>query len=269
MIRVQCITFKTPLIKKDDDLVAIILNTLEQNNVTLDDGDILAIASKVVSVVEGRIIDLSSIHVSDPRVHKIAEEADLEPEFVQLVFNEADQILGWVKGAILTIRNGVMQANAGIDHSNAGPNRCILLPKNPHHSAERLQKLIYEKTSKKIGILLVDSRTQPLRRGTIGLALATSGFSPLIDDRGRSDLFGYQMKITTRDVADDLASTAHLLMGECDEQTPLVLIKNAPIILNDEHYNLDQTLYMPMDMCLYMNNLTPKNLIDLKKEKDE
>jgi F420-0:gamma-glutamyl ligase len=96
-----------------------------------------------------------------------------------------------------------------------------------------------------------------LRRGTSGLALGVAGFVPVIDDRGRKDLFGREMKMTRRAIADNLMSAAEILSGEVDEKVPIVLIRNAPIILTEE--DLTETMSISPKECMYFSTFLPVN----------
>ncbi|MFX1450430.1 MAG: coenzyme F420-0:L-glutamate ligase, partial [Promethearchaeota archaeon] len=117
-------------------------------------------------------------------------------------------------------------------------------------SIHAIRKKIQEKTGKRIGIVLSDSRTQPLKRGVVGAALAVSGIEPVSDERGKPDLYGRLLKFTFRAIADDLATAAQLLMGESNEQIPIVLIRGAPVQLTEmPKYDF----FMPAEECLYMN----------------
>ena len=92
---------------------------------------------------------------------------------------------------------------------------------------------------------------QPLRRGTSGIALGVAGFIPVIDDRGRHDLYGREMKMTRRAIADNLMSAAEILSGEVDEKVPIVVIRNAPVIHTND--DLTDTMSIPADECMYFS----------------
>ena len=186
---------------------------------------------------------------------ELAEKYHLEPGFAELVTREADVIMGGVYRAVLTVRDGIMVANAGIDHKNVPEDCAALWPDNPNQRAKEIRERIMKITGKKVGVILVDSRVMPLRRGTIGFALGFSGIKPTIDCRGKKDLYGKSLKITYMNVIDDLAATAHLLMGETDERVPLVIIRGAPVEITDD-YDPDE-VKIPYKDCIYMKNLMP------------
>ena len=132
---------------------------------------------------------------------------------------------------LFTVKQGILIANGGVDKSNAGEeDEYSLWPEDPFGVAADLCQKFKDKFGlQEFGIIISDSRVQPLRRGIVGVAIGVAGFQPIDDCRGRCDLFGHEMKWTTRALADQLTDLAHLLLGECDEQTPFVLILDAPV----------------------------------------
>ena len=246
---------KTPLIKPNDNILEIILSSLEKQNIKLKNKDILVIAETALSTSQGNLVEISKIIPSDKAI-KLATKYEMEPKIVEIILEESDEIYGGVKGVLLALKNGLLIANAGVDSSNIPFGFVSLLPKNPKKSIEKLRKEIEKKIKKKIGIILADSRTHPLRKGVIGLAIATTGFEPIEDLRGRKDLFGRELKITYLAHADNMVSAAHLLFGEADEKIPSVLIRGANIRLTEKETN---EMTMPSDECLYMNILSQYN----------
>ena len=241
---------KTGLVKDGDNLVNVVLESLRTRRLQLEDNDVLAFTSKIVSYAEGRLTKLSDIKASE-KARKLARKYGLTPEFAQLVLAEADRIYGGVARAVLVLKNGMLVANAGIDNKNSPEGQVVLWPVDPAKSAEELRQEIRRRTGKQVGVLIVDSGLVPLRIGTVGLALATAGFQPIRDSRGKKDLFGKTITITRHAVADDLASAAHLLMGESTEKTPIVLIKNAPLDSSNRAYGPSEMM-MPTDECIFM-----------------
>ncbi len=252
MWRLQVFPIKTERIDVGCDLTSVILNSLGSQNLELEDGDVLAVSSKVLSTSQGRVVRLSGVEASE-EAGRLAEAHSLEPEFVELVLREADEVYGGVHGALLTLKDGVLTANAGVDHKNAPPGHAALWPRNPWMEAERIRREILRRTGRRIGVIIVDSHLSPLRMGTRGLALAVAGFRPVADLRGRTDLYGRRIRITRHSIADDLASTAHLVMGEADEGTPAALIRGAPITLTED-VNPSETL-ISCDECIYVKGL--------------
>ena len=217
----------------------------------LRNGDIVSVASKVVSMSENRIINLDTINPGK-RSLSLARLYGLAPEFAQVVVDEADKIYGGVKGAVLTLKQGHATANAGVDRKNAPDNTVVLWPRNPRKSARQLQIGLKRKTGKTIGVVIVDSRVTPLRLGTIGLSLASIGFRPVRDFRGRPDLNNRRIRITFQSIGDGVAAAAHLLMGEARERIPFVIVRGAPV---DADGGRGPSEKMHLENCLYMSQI--------------
>ncbi|UCG03595.1 MAG: coenzyme F420-0:L-glutamate ligase [Candidatus Heimdallarchaeota archaeon] len=251
---------KTPLINAaDKNIVDIILEALNSNEIKLLDKDIIIIASKVVSIIERCQISFDNIPHIRQEAKETAEIAGLDPRFVEIIFQEADEVLGAVPGAVLTLRDNILQANAGVDQSNAGgEDFLIVLPRDPIKTAEKVRRDITRRTAKQIGVIIADSKTHPLRRGTSGFALAVSGFRPLIDDIGTLDLYGRPMHITTRAIADNLVCGAEILMGETDQRVPIVIARGCEEITFEEPEAIKESndlMKISPQLCIYIGPL--------------
>lgn len=218
-----------PLLPPKDDL----LQASCISRLSLKEGDILAVASKVVSIAEGRCILVAAANKDD----LIRAEADMFFKPSRSRYRR-----------LFTIARGMLVGSAGIDESNAN-GHYILYPKNPFKSAKQLRRrLMKEYDVKKLGLIITDSTSLPLRRGAVGFALAWDGFDPLRDYRGTPDLFGRSFKIEMANLVDALAAAAVLAMGEGSEQTPLVVIRNAKnILFKNRLKNKDQLIVPPKD----------------------
>lgn len=250
----ELIPISTPLVSTNDDMFEVIFNALTAAKVKLQDGDVLTIATKIISVTQGLLINKDEIEVSD-KAKEYAKVTQLSPEFMEVAIRESDEVLGACIGSLLTRRDGHVMPNAGADQSNAPLGSIIILPANPSQIAREIQHFLQEKFNCRIGVIIGDSRVQPLRRGTSGLALGVAGFVPVIDDRGRKDLFGREMKMTRRAIADNLMSAAEILSGEVDEKVPIVLVRNAPIILTED--DLTKTMSISPKECMYFSTFLP------------
>jgi coenzyme F420-0:L-glutamate ligase len=247
----------TGMIRVHDQVTERIRQALANEKLEVDNGDIMAITSKAIAVSEGRIAELSKIAASK-KAQNLSEKYHVLPEICELIIREADTIIGGIDGVILTLKGNTLIANAGIDKKNAGLGNVVLHPEDPSRAAEQIRNEFLNTEGKRIGVIITDSRTQPLRVGTIGLALAVSGFDPIVDERGKPDLFGRPLQVTKRALADELASAAEILMGETDERVPVVLVKNSPITLTDFTPSLS-TLFVPPDICFYTKILSRLN----------
>ncbi|MHA2424760.1 MAG: coenzyme F420-0:L-glutamate ligase [Candidatus Thorarchaeota archaeon] len=246
----QVIPIKTRIINQEDNFLDVILEGLSEIGLSFQNGDILGIAETPLGTTEGQIVKLSEVEISEEAA-ALAEKHTMIPAVAQLVIDEADEILGGIPHVLLTIKNNTLMANAGVDKSNIPQGYASLLPKDSKKSAERIKNEVRQKLGKNIGVLIIDSRTQPLRLGNIGMALGVAGFVPVADDRGRMDLFGNEMRITRRAIADNLASACTAVMGESDESTPAALIRNAPVSMIDESYDSSVMWISPQE-CMYM-----------------
>jgi len=228
-----------------------VLKSLQKERVRLLNRDVVAVASKVVSTCERRVIPLGDVKIT-PTARRLAKQYDIDQGLATVVVRESDRIFGGVKGFLLTLKDGILTANAGVDMKNAPSGTAILWPKNPDVSAKKLRRRLERHFHCHVGIAVVDSRVTPLRLGTTGLAIGLSGFSPVRDERTNMDLYGRRIKVTQTNVADDLASSAHLLMGEAANRVGAVVIRNAPITfaLSDGRHAL-----MDLDKCLVGSSL--------------
>jgi len=242
---------KTRVVKIGDNPIDVIFESLKEQGLQFEDGDILAVTSKIIAYAESRVVKLSNVKPSD-KAKKLAQQFSLQSEFAEVILREADKIYGGVEKAILTLKNGILTANAGADNKNAPIGYVILWPSNAQKWAKHIREEIISKTGKRVAVLIIDSGLVPLRMGTTGLALAVAGFKPVKDTRGEKDIYGKPLVITRHAVADDLASAAHLLIGEAAEKTPVVLIKDAPVDFGDGVCD-SANMMMPFDECIFMN----------------
>jgi coenzyme F420-0:L-glutamate ligase / coenzyme F420-1:gamma-L-glutamate ligase len=228
-----------PIIRQDDNLADILVDSLHASSIQLADNDILVIAQKIVSKAEGQMVSLASVNPS-ARAIEIADKADKDPRIVELMLRESNEVLRVRSGTIIVEhRLGFVCANAGIDHSNVGnkgdgkDEYVLLLPKDPDASARKIREQIKQKTGLNIGIMIVDSHGRAWRNGTVGICIGLSGLPALVDERGWKDLFGYTLKITIVGVADELAAAASLMMGQAAEGTPAVHVHGFPYPLRE------------------------------------
>lgn len=228
-----------PLIHPGDDLAAIVLAALPRLGLSLQDGDILVFAQKVVSKSEGRLVNLVGITPS-PRASELALQIDKDPRLVELILRESNAVLRTRPGTIIVEhRLGFVCANAGIDHSNVAGEAneleewVLLLPQDPDASARRLRSQLEAGSGAALGVLVIDSHGRAWRLGTVGVAVGISGMPGLLDLRGKSDLFGYNLRITQVGVADELAAAASLMMGQAGEGTPIIHVRGFPYPLRE------------------------------------
>jgi len=217
----------------------------------IEEGDIIAVASKVVSLSEGSLVSLSKVKPTS-LAKTLGTRHGMRPDFVQVILDQADRVYGGVSGAILTIIAGNASANSGVDQKNAPKDKVIPWPENANKSADRFRASLLRESGKDVGVVIVDSRVTPLRLGTTGMAIGCSGLRPVTDFRGTKDLYGRKVRITFRAVADEIAAAAHLLMGETDEAIPFVLVRDAPVEIRK---NPKGKMTLPIEDCLYMSQI--------------
>src|SRR5688500_1674360 len=198
------------LIPPKDDLWEV----LERSLPALEEETVVAISSKIVSIGEGRCVLASEVSDKDAL---ITREADLYVDRRHMPGN-----------FMHTIARGVLTPASGVDLSN-GAGHYVLWPEDPYASARELWRRLRRRHGvRRLGVIVTDSRSTPLRRGVTGYALAHHGFRPLLDYRGSRDIFGRKLRLSQSNHADAIATAAVLVMGEGNEQTPLALITEVP-----------------------------------------
>ena len=228
-----------PIIKPDDDLVQVILDSIEREGIDLQDGDILVLAQKIVSKSEDRFVNLNQVKPSE-EAFELAHKTQKDPRLVELILRESSCVLRTRPGTIIVEHNlGFVCANAGIDHSNVGDINegldawVLLLPEDPDKSACGLQLGMETASAKKLGVLIVDSHGRAWRLGTVGITIGMAGVPGLVDLRGKPDMFGYRLQTTEVGAADELAAAVSLVMGQSDEKKPVIHVRGFPYPLRD------------------------------------
>ncbi|MBI5122528.1 coenzyme F420-0:L-glutamate ligase [Candidatus Roizmanbacteria bacterium] len=231
--------YKTHKIQPNEDLFTILDKYLPQ----LEEKGIVALASKIVGICEGRV------------VKKISPE-----QKEKLIKEEADYYLPQPRmGYLMTIYHKMLVVNAGIDESNSN-GFLSFWPKDPQKSTNAIREYLCKKHDlKNLGVILTDSKVSPLRRGVTGYALAHSGFKALNSYIGKKDIYGEKMHVEQSNIADSLATAAVLNMGEGNEQQPLAVITDVPFV-NFESKNPTQKeldlLKIKLEDDMYSSMLT-------------
>jgi coenzyme F420-0:L-glutamate ligase len=220
----------TGLLEPGDDIVELVIAAIGDTDAErICDRDILLFAESPLSTIEGRNIRLADVTPSSSAI-VLAKKYDLDPRIAEVIIAESDDILGGIPGFLLTTRGNLVLPNAGMDESNAPDGWVTRLPEDAEASATRIRKEIRKRTGKEVAVIIIDSRTHAMRLGVSGVAIGCSGILPITDERGKPDLFGRELRVTHRAIADSLASTAELLMGEANEGVPVVLVRGYPYI---------------------------------------
>jgi coenzyme F420-0:L-glutamate ligase/coenzyme F420-1:gamma-L-glutamate ligase len=222
-----------PLVERGDDVPGLVVGALVGAGLTLADGDVLVVTSKLLSRAEGRFIEVPRVEPS-PRAIELAGEVRKDPRAVELILRESVAVSRKAPG-VLVVRHrlGFVVANAGIDSSNAVPAGAapgsgpwaLLLPEAPDASAAAIRARVEQASGASIGVVITDSFGRPFRVGTVGVAIGVSGLPPLWDRRGEPDLFGRPLETTITALADQVAAVADLVAGQAAERRPLVLVR--------------------------------------------
>jgi len=220
-----------PEVHQGDDLAAIIGDALEATPgaLPLEPGDVLVVTQKVVSKVEGAVVDLRTV---EPRPEAVAwaEAWGRDARAIEVVLSEARRIVRMERGVLITeTPHGFVCANGGVDASNVGPasgDLVTLLPRDPDASAAAIREALRSRFGADLAVLISDSFGRPWRWGIVDVALGVAGLLPLEDLRGVPDADGRVMRTTVRAVADELASAAELALGKTAGR-PVALVRGA------------------------------------------
>jgi len=224
------------------------------NKIMMENGDVLVISSKFISISQGRILKIDNSKVCK-KVRQISKKFNSNEKFMEIVFRESDEILGGVSGFVMSTTDGILAPNAGIDKSNSKGTEIILYPVEPYRFAEELKRKIFLEFNLHVGIIIVDSRLMPARIGTTGVAIACAGLEPTKDLRGENDLDGNPLKVTFQATADNLASVANYKMGEGDDLKPIAIIRNSECKLTDRKI-MSKEMTIPYEQCVYIRSFS-------------
>ena len=215
-----------PLIKSGDNIAESIVEIAGKNGLEIEDGDVIAVAQKIFSKAEERVVKLKDFALSK-KAEEIARVTVKSPRFVELVLRETQNIVKASRETLLVEdKRGLICINAGIDKSNVkGRSNFALLPIDPDQSAEKCRVEIKKLTGKNVAIIMCDTYSRPFRRGQVNFAIGTAGIKIFKDYRGKKDLFEQTLKVKNVAVVDEIAAAAELLMGQAKEARPVVIIK--------------------------------------------
>jgi coenzyme F420-0:L-glutamate ligase/coenzyme F420-1:gamma-L-glutamate ligase len=214
-----------PEISRGDDLADLLWVALERQALHLRAGDVLVVAHKVVSKVEGRLVDLRSVTPS-PFARRAAVELNKDPRLVEVILGETRRIVRLDRGILVVeTHHGLVCANAGVDQSNVpGDGVVALLPRNPDASARGLRKALEDRAGCGLAVIIADTFGRPWREGLVNVAVGVSGMAGLRDYRGQKDPHGFTLVGTQMALADEVASAAELVMGKVD-RVPAALVR--------------------------------------------
>lgn len=232
-----------PELEEGDDLAALLVDAAREAGIQAD--DVLVVAQKAVSKVEGRVVHLGGVEPSE-RAMELA--ADGDPRRIEVILGETREVVRARPPLVIAeTRHGFVCASAGVDASNAkGPDTLVLLPVDPDASAAHIRARILDLTGVEVGIVVSDSFGRAWRLGTTDVALGVAGITPLLDLDGRRDSVGYELHATQIAVADEIAGAAQLVMGKLDG-IPAALVRG----LDVRGTGLGRDLLMPRERDLF------------------
>jgi coenzyme F420-0:L-glutamate ligase/coenzyme F420-1:gamma-L-glutamate ligase len=212
-----------PELRDGDDLAALIAERTE-----LEDGDVVVVAQKAISKIEGRVVRLDDYEPSD-RAREIAGD-DGDPRRVEAILQEARRVVRVRTPLVICeTQHGFVCASAGVDASNTPEaGTLVLLPLDPDASAARLRAALRERTGRDVGVIVADSFGRPWRRGTTDVALGAAGVDVVRDHIGERDPTGYELHATVIAIADEIAGAAQLVMGKLD-RVPVAVLRGLDV----------------------------------------
>jgi coenzyme F420-0:L-glutamate ligase / coenzyme F420-1:gamma-L-glutamate ligase len=232
-----------PELDDGDDLAGLLVDAAREAGI--EAGDVLVVAQKAVSKIEGRVVHLEGVEPSE-RARELAGDGD--PRRIEVILGETREVVRARPPLVIAeTRHGFVCASAGVDASNAkGPDTLVLLPVDPDASAARIRARILDLTGVEVGVVVSDSFGRAWRLGTTDVALGVSGITALLDLDGRRDSAGYELHATQIAVADEIAGAAQLVMGKL-EAIPAVLVRG----LDLRGSGLGRDLLMPRERDLF------------------
>ena len=211
-------------IREGDDLASLLFAAAAKLRIQFVGGDILAVAQKIVSKAEGRVVNLSLVRPSNP-AERLAAKRNRDARLVEVILRESRRIVRDDPVIITETQHGFICANSGVDHSNVpGDESVTVLPVDPDRSAERIAAGLHKLTRKRIAVVITDTFGRPWRLGLVNVAIGAAGLPVLLDLRGTRDRDGKPLQATVIAVADELAAAAGLLMGKASG-VPAVIIR--------------------------------------------
>jgi coenzyme F420-0:L-glutamate ligase/coenzyme F420-1:gamma-L-glutamate ligase len=245
-----------PLIKSGDNIAEIIVETARENGLKIEDGDIIAIAQKIFSKAEERVVTLKDV-VPSKKAKEIAKITGKSSKFVELVLRETKNVVKASRDILLVEdKRGFVCINAGIDKSNVeGRGKFALLPENPSESTEKCRMEIKKLTGKNVAVVMTDTYSRPFRRGQVNFAIGMAGIKPFKDYRGKKDLFRQTLKVKNVAVIDEIAAAAEVLMGQAKEAAPVVIFKGLNSVTESSDNCSINELQIPNEEDLFKNAL--------------
>ena len=235
-----------PELEEGDDLAAELAVAIARAG-GLEPGDVVVVAQKAVSKVEGRVVELVDVEPT-ARAFELAGP-DGDPRHVQVILDEAREVVRSRPPLLIAeTRHGFVCASAGVDASNArGSDTVVLLPLDPDASARRLRDELSAATGIAAAVVVSDSFGRAWRQGTTDVALGVAGMAAILDLRGEIDAAGRVLHSTQIAVADEVAGAAELVMGKA-RGIPAAIVRGVDLPVGGDGA---AALVMPRDRDLF------------------
>ncbi|SDT33054.1 coenzyme F420-0:L-glutamate ligase [Microlunatus soli] len=203
-------------IQPGDDVGQVIADALAATGRELANGDVICVASKIISVAEGRRTALDTITPTECALRLQAQIPRRDARVVQTIIDQTadptgrrvavsgDHISGWLP-------NGLVLTSAGVD--SAGPDAVLLLPTDPDASAAGIAAHLRVATGRQVSVIITDSDGRPDKRGATQVAVGVHGITPLRTSHGDETL------------CDMLAAAAAVMMGQRSAGRPVAIVR--------------------------------------------
>jgi len=214
-----------PEVRPGDDLPSLIVEAARAQGTGIRDRDILVVTQKIVSKAEGRLVDLKDVQPT-ARARELGKATGKDARLVEVILRESRRIVRQEGPVLITeTKHGFVCANAGVDASNVGGGDLVaLLPEDPDGSAESIRQAVQEKAVASVAVIISDTFGRPWREGHTNVAVGVAGMSPLLDYVGQRDPFGFELRVSTMAVADELAGAAEPVMGKLS-RIPVAIVR--------------------------------------------
>jgi coenzyme F420-0:L-glutamate ligase len=217
------------------------------------ENDVIVISSKYCAMSEGSVLALDKVKTTS-KARLMRTSYQIDERLAEIILREADYVFKGVPGFLLSVKDGILAPNAGIDKSNVPRGHVVLYPDRPFETADKLRKQFLVHKGVNVRIVVADSRLMPGRIGTVGIAIACSGFEPVEDLRGSKDLFGKVLRVSLKAVADSIATIGVSAMGESNESTPAIVLRGVIAVPTDRKLSWRDMAIDP-EIDLYLRGL--------------
>ena len=236
-----------PEINSGDNIAKIIIQALKKNRIKLQNKDVIVITQKIISKSENRLIHKNNV-IPKKSAIKLSKSINKNPILTQLILNESKRIIQKKPGVIITeTHHGFICANSGIDQSNIPSDYYCLLPVNPDKSAKQIRISLEKEFKINLGVIISDTFGRPFRNGQIDVAIGISGIHPLFNYKGSKDSFHKNINFTSIAIADELASSAELVLGKINNN-PIALIRGINFKISSKN---SKSLIMPKNKSMF------------------